>query len=88
MQLLTEAKYREYRDKYGPVFVAEMGAEAILKILKEFDLEKATNQLIDEIRQTSGQRRKKAIKRLRVIESFKQSDNAMGIANRNRTGVS
>ncbi|MBA47119.1 MAG: DNA-directed RNA polymerase subunit beta', partial [Dehalococcoidia bacterium] len=75
MQLLTEAKYREYRDLYGPVFVAEMGAEAILKILKEFDLEKATNQLIDEIRQTSGQRRKKAIKRLRVIESFKQSGN-------------
>ena len=75
MQLLTEAKYREYRDKYGPVFVAEMGAEAILKILKEFDLEKATESLIDEIRQTSGQRRKKAIKRLRVIESFKQSGN-------------
>ncbi|MFL2652987.1 MAG: DNA-directed RNA polymerase subunit beta' [Dehalococcoidia bacterium] len=75
MQLLTEAKYREYRDKYGPVFIAEMGAEAILKILKEFDLEKATDQLIDEIRQTSGQRRKKAIKRLRVIESFKQSGN-------------
>ena len=52
-----------------------MGAEAILKILKEFDLEKATESLIDEIRQTSGQRRKKAIKRLRVIESFKQSGN-------------
>ena len=75
MQLLTEAKYREYRDKFGPVFVAEMGAEAILKILKEFDLDKATAELIEEIRQTSGQRRKKAIKRLRVIESFKQSGN-------------
>ena len=67
MDLLTEAKYREFRDKFGPVFVAEMGAEAILKILQEFDLEKATDELIDEIRQTSGQRRKKAIKRLRVI---------------------
>ena len=44
MQLLTEAKYREYRDLYGPVFVAEMGAEAILKILKEFDLEKERKQ--------------------------------------------
>jgi len=75
MDLLTEAKYREFRDKFGPVFVAEMGAEAILKILQEFDLEKATDELIDEIRQTSGQRRKKAIKRLRVIESFKQSGN-------------
>jgi len=75
MQLLTEAKYREYRDLYGPVFIAEMGAEAILKILKEFDLLKATDYLIDEIRKTSGQRRKKAIKRLRVIESFKQSGN-------------
>ena len=75
MDLLTEAKYREFRDKFGPVFVAEMGAEAILKILQEFDLEKATDELIDEIRQTSGQRRKKAIKRLRVIESFKKSGN-------------
>ena len=73
MDLLTEAKYREFRDKFGPVFVAEMGAEAILKILQEFDLEKATDELIDEIRQTSGQRRKKAIKRLRVIESFKNT---------------
>ena len=75
MQLLTEAKYREFRDQFGPVFVAEMGAEAILKILKEFDLEKSTNVLVEEIKQTSGQRRKKAIKRLRVIESFKQSGN-------------
>ena len=61
------AKYREFRDQFGPVFVAEMGAEAILKILKEFDLEKSTNVLVEEIKQTSGQRRKKAIKRLRVI---------------------
>jgi len=75
MQLLTEAKYRDFRDQFGPVFVAEMGAEAILKILKEFDLEKSTNVLIEEIKQTSGQRRKKAIKRLRVIEAFKQSGN-------------
>ena len=75
MQLLTEAKYREFRDQFGPVFVAEMGAEAILKILKEFDLEKSTDVLLEEIKQTSGQRRKKAIKRLRVIESFKQSGN-------------
>jgi DNA-directed RNA polymerase subunit beta' len=75
MQLLTEAKYRDFRDQFGPVFVAEMGAEAILKILKAFDLEKSTDTLIEEIKQTSGQRRKKAIKRLRVIESFKQSGN-------------
>ena len=75
MQLLTEAKYRDFRDQFGPVFVAEMGAEAILKILKAFDLEKSTDVLIEEIKQTSGQRRKKAIKRLRVIESFKQSGN-------------
>jgi len=75
MQLLTEAKYRDFRDQFGPVFVAEMGAEAILKILKAFDLEKSTDTLINEIKQTSGQRRKKAIKRLRVIEAFKQSGN-------------
>ena len=61
MQLLTEAKYRDFRDQFGPVFVAEMGAEAILKILKAFDLEKSTDVLIEEIKQTSGQRRKKAI---------------------------
>ena len=75
MQLLTEAKYREYRDKWGDVFKAEMGAEAILKILQEFDLDNSINILKEEIQQTSGQRRKKAIKRLRVMESFKKSGN-------------
>ena len=52
-----------------------MGAEAILKILQEFDLDASINILINEIQQTSGQRRKKAIKRLRVMESFKKSGN-------------
>ena len=52
-----------------------MGAEAILEILKGVDLEAGKNGLVDEMRSTSGQRRKKAIKRLRVMESFRKSGN-------------
>ena len=75
MQLLTEANYRDLRDKYGDVFRAEMGAEGILSILKQMDLENVKLELQEEIVTTSGQRRKKAIKRLRVVESIIKSDN-------------
>ncbi len=75
MELLTEARYRELRDRFGEVFKAGMGAESVLEILKEMDLDAVRDDLQTQVRDTSGQRRKKAIKRLRVIEAFRKSGN-------------
>ena len=77
LQLVTEGRYRELREKAGHVFKAGMGAEAILDILRNTDLEALRDSLIQEMRSTSGQRRKKAIKRLRVVEAFRNSGNRM-----------
>ena len=74
-KLIAESRYRELKDRYGNVFQANMGAEAILAILRTIDLEALREQLINEMQTTSGQRRKKAIKRLRVVESFRNSGN-------------
>ena len=74
-RLIAESRYRELNEAYGNVFQAAMGAEAILAILKTIDLEALRQQLISEMHSTSGQRRKKAIKRLRVVESFRNSGN-------------
>ena len=74
-KLIAESRYRELKDRYGEVFQASMGAEAILAILRTIDLEALREQLAQEMRSTSGQRRKKAIKRLRVVESFRKSGN-------------
>ena len=74
-KLIAESRYRELKEQYGNVFQAAMGAEAILEILKAIDLEALREQLINEMHSTSGQRRKKAIKRLRVVESFRHSGN-------------
>ncbi len=75
LQLLNENKYRELRDNYGPVFKAGMGAEAVYSIVKEIDLDKMASELRSEIQLLSGQRRKKATKRLRVVEAFRKSGN-------------
>ena len=75
MDLLTEAAYRELRDKYGDIFKADMGAEGILAILQQMNLESLKLHLHEEIDATSGQRRKKSIKRLRIVESLIKSDN-------------
>ncbi|MBC8281619.1 MAG: DNA-directed RNA polymerase subunit beta', partial [Chloroflexi bacterium] len=74
-KLIAETRYRELKEAYGDVFIADMGAEAILTILKTIDLESLRDQLVNEMHSTSGQRRKKAIKRLRVVESFRNSGN-------------
>ncbi|PKB83893.1 MAG: DNA-directed RNA polymerase subunit beta' [SAR202 cluster bacterium Io17-Chloro-G9] len=74
-KLVAESRYRELKDRYGNVFQAGMGAEAIGAILRTIDLEALREQLINEMHTTSGQRRKKAIKRLRVVESFRNSGN-------------
>mgnify|MGYP002639676254 CR=1 FL=1 len=75
LQLLTEARYRELNDKFGDVFHAGMGAEAILAILREIDLDSVSTELENEVRATSGQRRKKAVKRIRVVDAFRRSTN-------------
>ena len=74
-QLLTESRYRELRDSHGEVFKASMGAEAVLEVMRGLDMDKMRDDLQEEIRSTSGQRRKKAIKRLRVVEAFRKSGN-------------
>ena len=74
-KLIAESRYRELKEAYGDVFEAGMGAEAILAILKSINLEALRDQLVNEMHSTSGQRRKKAIKRLRVVESFRKSGN-------------
>ena len=76
-QLLTESRHRELRERYEGegIFSAGMGAEALLDVLKEYDLDSTRDRLQAEIRTTSGQRRKKAIKTLRVVEAFRRSGN-------------
>ncbi|MBI3952883.1 MAG: DNA-directed RNA polymerase subunit beta' [Chloroflexi bacterium] len=73
--LLTEAKYRALRERFPLSFKAGMGAEAVLESLRNLDLESLRNQLYQEIQASSGQRRKKATKRLRVVEALRKSGN-------------
>ncbi len=73
--LLTEAKYRELEDRFGNVFSAGMGAEAILTMLQRLDLDRLRERLQQETQSSSGQRRKKAVKRLRVVEALRKSGN-------------
>jgi len=73
--LLIEARYRELKDSCGEVFRAGMGAEAILDIVSNLDLEELRDTLHKEIRSSTGQRRKKATKRLSVVEALRRSGN-------------
>jgi DNA-directed RNA polymerase subunit beta' len=73
MQTLTESEYRTLNEQYGRLFDAGMGAEAVKRIIEQIDLDDLSQRLHVEMRQTSGQRRKKAIKRLRLIEAFRKS---------------
>ncbi|AEG16560.1 DNA-directed RNA polymerase subunit beta' [Desulfofundulus kuznetsovii DSM 6115] len=74
-QLLTETEYREYREKYGNAFKAGMGAEAIKELLAEIDLDEMSRELRQELKEVSGQRRVRAIRRLEVVEAFRKSGN-------------
>ena len=75
LTILTEAEHRELEERFGLVFKSGMGAEAILAILQRLDLDVLRARLNEEIQSTSGQRRKKATKRLRVVESLRRSGN-------------
>ncbi len=72
MQTMTEAEYRQYADKYR-FFRAQMGAEAVLEIIRQLDLEKLALDLAKDMRATTGQRRKKSIKRLRLLKALLKS---------------
>ncbi|MEE4381328.1 MAG: DNA-directed RNA polymerase subunit beta' [Pseudomonadales bacterium] len=75
-QLLTDEQYYEALEQYGDEFTAKMGAEAILDLLKSFDLEEEIAQLKEEIPQTNSETKiKKLSKRLKLMEAFKQSGN-------------
>ena len=73
MELLQENRYRELKDNFGSVFRAGMGAEAVRELISAIDLEKLSGELRHEIGATVGQRRKKATKRLKVVEAFRKS---------------
>src|SRR5579863_2730620 len=71
--LLTDTQYREYVEKFGKVFKAGIGAASIRELLQQINLSDEGLRLRDESKSTSGQRRQKAIKRLRVVEAFRKS---------------
>ncbi len=75
LMLLTESRHRDLSDKYGDVFRAGIGAEAILELLRSVDMEDEIARLKQEVRTTSGQRRKRAGKRMEVLEAFQRSGN-------------
>ena len=74
-QLLTESEYREARQKFGAGFKVGMGAEAVKRLLEELDLDKMNDELRKELREVSGQRKIRAIRRLEVVEAFRKSGN-------------
>ncbi len=75
IELLTETRYRELSDMFGHVFKAAMGAEAVLSVLERLDLDTLRAKLKTELASASGQRRKKATKRLQVVEDLIESGN-------------
>ena len=75
-QILSEAEYREACDQYGSnAFRVGMGAEAIMELLQKIDLEKDSAQLKSELADASGQKRVRIVKRLEVVEAFRESGN-------------
>ena len=74
-QILSDTEYRDMREKYEDDFEAGMGAEAIKKLLGDLDCEKLSVQLRAELRDASGQKKAKLVKRLEVVEAFRLSGN-------------
>ena len=75
LMLMTESRHRELSDKYGDVFQAGIGAEAIMELLRSIDIDEEIVRLKGEVRSTSGQKRKKAGKRMEALEAFQRSGN-------------
>ena len=74
-QILSEREYREAKEKYEDDFKAGIGAEAIKELLQQIDCEKLAAELREELKTASGQKKAKLVKRLEVVEAFRQSGN-------------
>lgn len=74
-QMLTDKEYRENIEKYGNRFIAGMGAEAIKELLLELDLEALSKELRAELKDSTGQKRLRTVRRLEVVEAFRKSGN-------------
>ena len=74
-QILSEKEYRDYREKYEDDFQAGMGAEAVKKLLQDVDLEALSAQLHAELKDSSGQKKARIVKRLEVVDAFRLSGN-------------
>jgi len=74
-QILSEKEYRDMREKYEDDFEADMGAEAIKKLLSDINLEELSKQLRDELQTASGQKKARIVKRLEVVDAFRASGN-------------
>ena len=74
-QVLSEKEYRDMREKYEDDFKAGMGAEAIKELLEKIDLEELSNQLREELKNASAQKKLRLVKRLEVVEAFRESGN-------------
>ena len=74
-QVLSEKEYRDAYEKFGNAFRAGMGAESIKELLEAIDLEKEADELKKELKNSSGQKRARIIKRLEVVEAFRTSGN-------------
>ena len=74
-QVLSEKEYRDMREKYEDDFKAGMGAEAVKELLEEIDLEQLSAQLREELKTASSQKKLRLVKRLEVVEAFRESGN-------------
>ena len=74
-QVLSETEYQEAREKWGSAFRVGMGAEAIKELLESIDLEKEYEELSSGLEGASGQKRARIVKRLEVVEAFRESGN-------------
>ena len=74
-QVLTEKEYRDMREKYEDDFKAGMGAEAVKELLEQIDLEQLSEQLRAELKTASSQKKLRLVKRLEVVEAFRESGN-------------
>ena len=74
-QVLTEKEYRDMREKYEDDFKAGMGAEAVKELLEQIDLEALSVQLREELKTASSQKKLRIVKRLEVVEAFRESGN-------------
>ena len=74
-QVLTEREYQDARESYGYSFRVGMGAEAIKELLESIDLEKESVELKKGLKESTGQKRARIVKRLEVVESFRESGN-------------